>query len=200
MFRKVLIANRGEIALRIIRACKELGVPSVAVYSTVDADAPAVRLADESIHIGPPAAKLSYLYVPNLIQSALNHGVDAIHPGYGFLSEDPYFAEVCAENGITFIGPRVQTMASVGDKARVREVMRQAGLPVLAGERDRVPAGHQGGRRWWRSRYHRGPRSGRAAPGLRGHPGGGPPTVRQRRRLRGAFRRPGTPHRGSDRA
>ena len=133
MFRKVLIANRGEIALRIVRACKELGLASVAVYSTADADAPYIRLADASVQIGPPAAKLSYLYVPNLIQAALNHGADAIHPGYGFLSEDPYFAEVCAENGITFIGPRVRTMASVGDKARVRAMMSRAGLPVLAG-------------------------------------------------------------------
>ncbi len=133
MFRKVLIANRGEIAMRVVRACKELGVASVAVHSTVDSKAPFVRFADASVHIGPSAAKLSYLYVPNLIQAALNHDVDAIHPGYGFLSEDPHFAEVCAENGITFIGPRVQTMASVGDKARVREMMRLAGLPVLAG-------------------------------------------------------------------
>jgi acetyl-CoA carboxylase biotin carboxylase subunit len=138
VFRKVLIANRGEIALRIVRACKELGVTSVAVYSTVDADAPFVRLADAAVHIGPAAAKLSYLYVPNLIQAALNHDVDAIHPGYGFLSEDPYFAEVCAENGITFIGPRVHTMASVGDKARVRGVMQRAGLAVPAGSPDTV--------------------------------------------------------------
>ena len=99
MFEKVLIANRGEIALRVARACRELGIKSVAVYSTADADSAVVRFADEAVHIGPPAAGRSYLHIPSIIGAALKTGADAIHPGYGFLSEDPYFAEICAERG-----------------------------------------------------------------------------------------------------
>nr|WP_042191286.1 acetyl-CoA carboxylase biotin carboxylase subunit [Kibdelosporangium sp. MJ126-NF4]CEL19971.1 Biotin carboxylase of acetyl-CoA carboxylase [Kibdelosporangium sp. MJ126-NF4]CTQ97195.1 Biotin carboxylase of acetyl-CoA carboxylase (EC 6.3.4.14) [Kibdelosporangium sp. MJ126-NF4] len=133
MFRKVLIANRGEIALRVARACRELGIASVAVYSTADRDAAWVRYADEAIHIGPPMSKRSYLNVPNVIGAALNTGADAIHPGYGFLSEDPDFANVCAENDLTFIGPPPHTMALAGDKARIRKHMAAVGLPVLPG-------------------------------------------------------------------
>ena len=105
VFEKVLIANRGEIALRVARACRELGVKSVAVYSTADAESAVVRFADEAVCIGPPAAGKSYLHIPNIIGAAQKTGADAIHPGYGFLSEDPYFAEICTDNGITFIGP-----------------------------------------------------------------------------------------------
>ncbi|GII63038.1 acetyl-CoA carboxylase biotin carboxylase subunit [Sphaerisporangium krabiense] len=133
MFRKVLVANRGEIALRVLRACKELGIRTVAVYSTADADSLPVRLADESVCIGPPASRLSYLNVPNIIGAALKTGADAIHPGYGFLSEDPYFAEICADNGITFVGPPPEVMEHLGDKSTARKLMQDAGLPLLPG-------------------------------------------------------------------
>ncbi len=131
--RTVLIANRGEIALRVARTCREMGIRVVAVHSTADRDSAVVDFADESVHIGPPAARRSYLYMPNLIEAALRHGVDAIHPGYGFLSEDPDFAQVCADNGIAFIGPPPAVMTELGDKSRVRALMADAGLPVLPG-------------------------------------------------------------------
>ena len=133
MFEKVLIANRGEIALRIARACRELGVKSVAVYSTADAESAVVRFADEAVQIGPPATSRSYLHIPSLIGAARKTGADALHPGYGFLSEDPYFAEICADEGITFIGPRPDVMEKVGDKATARDLMSKAGLPLLPG-------------------------------------------------------------------
>jgi acetyl-CoA carboxylase biotin carboxylase subunit len=138
VFGKVLIANRGEIALRVARACRELGVPCVAVYSSADADSAVVRLADESVHIGPPASGRSYLHIPSIVGAALKTGADAIHPGYGFLSEDPYFAEICDNEGITFIGPRPDVMEKVGDKATARELMQKAGLPLLPGTVDPV--------------------------------------------------------------
>jgi acetyl-CoA carboxylase biotin carboxylase subunit len=133
LFDKVLIANRGEIALRVARACRELGIKSVALYSTVDAESAVVRFADESVHVGPPHPGKSYLHIPNVIGAALKTGADAIHPGYGFLSEDPFFAEICANNGITFIGPKPDVMEKVGDKAIARDLMQQAGLPLLPG-------------------------------------------------------------------
>ena len=133
MFEKVLIANRGEIALRVARACRELGVRCVAVYSTADAESAVVRFADEAVQIGPPATSRSYLHIPSLIGAALKTGADAVHPGYGFLSEDPYFAEICADSGITFIGPRPDVMEKVGDKATARDLMSKAGLPLLPG-------------------------------------------------------------------
>jgi acetyl-CoA carboxylase, biotin carboxylase subunit len=133
LFDKVLIANRGEIALRVARACRELGVQSVAVYSTADAESAVVRFADEAVHVGPPHPGKSYLHIPNVIGAALKTGADAIHPGYGFLSEDPFFAEICANNGITFIGPQPEVMEKVGDKAVARELMQKAGLPLLPG-------------------------------------------------------------------
>jgi acetyl-CoA carboxylase biotin carboxylase subunit len=133
VFDKVLIANRGEIALRVARACRELGIKSVAVYSTADAEAAVVRFADEAVCIGPPAAGKSYLHIPNVIGAAQKTGADAIHPGYGFLSEDPYFAEICADNEITFIGPKPDVMEKVGDKAIARDLMQNAGLPLLPG-------------------------------------------------------------------
>jgi acetyl-CoA carboxylase biotin carboxylase subunit len=133
MFEKVLIANRGEIALRVARACRELGVKSVAVYSTADAESAVVRFADEAVCIGPPAVGKSYLHIPNIIGAARKTGADAIHPGYGFLSEDPFFAEICADNDITFIGPKPDVMEKVGDKAIARDLMQKAGLPLLPG-------------------------------------------------------------------
>jgi acetyl-CoA carboxylase biotin carboxylase subunit len=133
MVEKILIANRGEIALRVARACRELGIPSVAVYSTADADSAVVRFADESVQIGPPAVARSYLHIPSLIEAAQKTGADAIHPGYGFLSEDPYFAEICANHGITFIGPTPEVMERMGNKAVARQLMSEAGLPLLPG-------------------------------------------------------------------
>jgi acetyl-CoA carboxylase biotin carboxylase subunit len=130
---KVLIANRGEIALRVARACRELGVKSVAVYSTADAESAVVKFADEAVCVGPPAVGKSYLHVPNIIGAAQKTGADAIHPGYGFLSEDPFFAEICSDNDITFIGPKPEVMERVGDKATARDLMQKAGLPLLPG-------------------------------------------------------------------
>jgi acetyl-CoA carboxylase, biotin carboxylase subunit len=133
MFEKVLIANRGEIALRVARACRELGIKSVAIYSTADAESAVVRFADEAVHVGPHHPGKSYLHIPNVIGAAQKTGADAIHPGYGFLSEDPFFAEICSDNGITFIGPRPEVMEKVGDKAIARDLMQKAGLPLLPG-------------------------------------------------------------------
>jgi acetyl-CoA carboxylase biotin carboxylase subunit len=133
VFEKVLIANRGEIALRVVRACRELGVGSVAIYSTADAESAAVRFADEAVCVGPPPPGKSYLHIPNIIEAARKTGADAIHPGYGFLSEDPYFAEICADNDVTFIGPKPDVMERVGDKAIARDLMSKAGLPLLPG-------------------------------------------------------------------
>ncbi|MDI2128988.1 acetyl-CoA carboxylase biotin carboxylase subunit [Yinghuangia seranimata] len=136
MLSTVLVANRGEIALRVVRACREAGVRSVAVYSTADRDSAAVRFADAAVHIGPPAARASYLNIPAIIEAARYSGADAIHPGYGFLSEDPDFAEVCAAHGITFIGPPPEVLQRLGDKAEARAAMAEAGLPVLPGSMD----------------------------------------------------------------
>jgi acetyl-CoA carboxylase biotin carboxylase subunit len=133
VFEKVLIANRGEIALRVARACREMGIKSVALYSTADAESAVVRFADEAVHIGPPHPGKSYLNIPNVIGAAQKTGADAIHPGYGFLSEDPFFAEICTDNGITFIGPSPDVMEKVGDKAIARDLMQKAGLPLLPG-------------------------------------------------------------------
>jgi acetyl-CoA carboxylase, biotin carboxylase subunit len=133
MFSTVLIANRGEIAVRVLRACRELGMRTVAVYSTADRDSAAVRLADQAVHIGPPRAKSSYLSIPAIIEAARRTGAQAVHPGYGFLSEDPDFAEVCEDCGLTFIGPPASVMRRLGDKAAARELMAEAGLPVLPG-------------------------------------------------------------------
>ena len=133
MFQKILIANRGEIALRIICACKDLGIKTVAVYSEADRHSLHVRFADEAICIGPARSALSYLHIPSVISAAELTDVDAIHPGYGFLSENADFAEVCEVSGIRFIGPRPDVIRSMGLKQRAREVMRKAGVPVLSG-------------------------------------------------------------------
>lgn len=133
MFRKILIANRGEIALRIIWACKELGIKTVAVHSDVDIDSLHVRFADENICIGPAPSRDSYLNITNLIAAAEVSNVDAIHPGYGFLSESAEFAQVCEACNITFIGPSPQTIALMGNKAEAKRTMKAAGVPILPG-------------------------------------------------------------------
>ncbi|CAH1662820.1 biotin carboxylase [Hyphomicrobiales bacterium] len=133
MFDKILIANRGEIALRILRACKELGIATVAVHSTADADAMHVRLADESVCIGPPAARESYLNIPSLIAACEITGADAIHPGYGFLSENAHFAEVLSDHGITFIGPKAEHIRLMGDKIEAKRTARSLGIPCVPG-------------------------------------------------------------------
>jgi acetyl-CoA carboxylase biotin carboxylase subunit len=133
VFRKVLIANRGEIALRVIRACRELRIATVAVFSQADRESLHVRLADESVCIGPPQPAQSYNYIARLISAAEVTGADAIHPGYGFLSENAHFAEVCASCGFTFIGPTPEMIRKMGDKAVARRTMSDAGLPVVPG-------------------------------------------------------------------
>ncbi|MFE9383060.1 acetyl/propionyl/methylcrotonyl-CoA carboxylase subunit alpha [Streptomyces sp. NPDC007025] len=132
-FGTVLVANRGEIAIRVMRTCRELGIRTVAVHSTADRDSSHVHAADAAVQIGPGAPRKSYLSAPAVVEAALRTGADAVHPGYGFLSEDPDFAEICAENGLTFIGPRPEVLARLGDKAVARSLMTDAGLPVLPG-------------------------------------------------------------------
>ena len=136
MFKKVLIANRGEIALRIVRACHELGVQTVAVYSEADRESLHVRFADEDVCIGPPAASESYLNIPRIIAAAEITGAEAIHPGYGFLAENAEFSEICARSGITFIGPTPHQIRSMGDKATARRMMAKAGVPTVPGTPD----------------------------------------------------------------
>ncbi len=138
MFYKVLIANRGEIALRIIRACKELGIKTVAVYSTADKDSLHVKLADESVCIGPPPSLQSYLNVNAIISAAELTDAEAIHPGYGFLAENTAFAEICENCGITFIGPSSDTMRLMGDKISARQAMIREGIPILPGTKEGV--------------------------------------------------------------
>ncbi len=133
MFKKILIANRGEIALRVIRACKELGIKTVAVHSTADAHSLHVRFADQSVCIGPPKSADSYLNVPAIISAAEITDAEAIHPGYGFLAENPSFAEVCNSAGIKFIGPNPDSIKLMGDKAKARETAKKAGVPILPG-------------------------------------------------------------------
>ena len=133
MFDKILIANRGEIALRILRACKELGIATVAVHSTADADAMHVRLADESVCIGPPPSKDSYLNVPALLAACEITGVDAVHPGYGFLSENARFAEILADHNLHFIGPKAEHIRLMGDKIEAKKTAKRLGIPVVPG-------------------------------------------------------------------
>ncbi|MCG8442876.1 MAG: ATP-grasp domain-containing protein, partial [Caulobacterales bacterium] len=133
MFDKILIANRGEIALRILRACREMGIQTVAVHSTADREAMHVRLADESVCIGPPAAKDSYLKIPEMIAAAEVTGAQAIHPGYGFLSENARFAEIVEAHDLTFIGPTPDHIRLMGDKIAAKRAVADAGIPVVPG-------------------------------------------------------------------
>jgi acetyl-CoA carboxylase, biotin carboxylase subunit len=133
MFNKILIANRGEIALRVICACKDLGIRTVAVYSEADRYSLHVRFADEAICIGPAKSARSYLDIPSVISAAEITNADAVHPGYGFLSENPDFAEVCEACGLKFIGPRPEVIRTMGLKQRARQVMEEAGVPILPG-------------------------------------------------------------------
>lgn len=133
MFKKILIANRGEIALRIIRTCKEMGISTVAVYSTADADSLHVMFADEAVCIGPPPSNLSYLKISNIIAAAEITDADAIHPGYGFLSENAKFSKICGEHGIKFIGPSAEMISKMGDKATAKATMKAAGVPCVPG-------------------------------------------------------------------
>ena len=171
MFKKILIANRGEIALRVMCACRELGIKTVAVYSEADEHALHVRFADEDVCIGPPRSADSYLNVPAIISAAEITGADAIHPGYGFLSESAYLAEVCEACHIRFIGPSPHVIRLMGDKARARRAMKKAGVPMLPGSDGPVDS------------EERAPQ-GRARPGLPGDRQG----VGRRRRARHAHR------------
>ena len=135
MFKKILIANRGEIAMRIIRTCKEMGIKTVAVYSTADKDSLPVRFADEAVCIGPPTSSKSYLSIPNIIAAAEITNADAIHPGYGFLSENEKFSKVCQEHGIKFIGALPEQIAGMGDKATAKATMIKAGVPCIPGSK-----------------------------------------------------------------
>ncbi len=144
MFKKILIANRGEIALRVIRACREMGIQSVAVHSTADANSMAVRLADESVCIGPPASKDSYLNIPAILTAAAVTGAEAIHPGYGFLSENEMFARMVEEHGFTFIGPKPEHIESMGDKVRAKQTVMALGLPVVPGSDGAVTSVEEG--------------------------------------------------------
>jgi acetyl-CoA carboxylase biotin carboxylase subunit len=144
MFKKILIANRGEIALRVIRACKEMGIASVAVHSTADANSMAVRMADESVCIGPPQSKDSYLNIPAILSAAALTGADAIHPGYGFLSENAQFGRMIKEHGFTFIGPNPDLIDKMGDKVMAKQTVKELGLPVVPGSEGGVETAEEG--------------------------------------------------------
>ncbi|MBX6769424.1 MAG: acetyl-CoA carboxylase biotin carboxylase subunit, partial [Actinomadura rubrobrunea] len=133
MAERVLIANRGEIAVRIVRACRDLGLESVVAYSAADRDSLAVQLADDAVCVGPGPAVRSYANIPALLYACARTGADYVHPGYGFLAENPYFAAACADVGVVFVGPSAEQIALMGDKIAARAAMRRAGLPVLPG-------------------------------------------------------------------
>ena len=133
MFKKILVANRGEIALRVIRTCKEMGIKTVAVYSTADKDSLHVRFADEAVCVGPAPSSESYLKIPNIIAAAEITNSDAIHPGYGFLSENARFSKICEEHGIKFIGASPEMIDRMGDKANAKTTMKAAGVPCVPG-------------------------------------------------------------------
>ena len=181
LFNKVLIANRGEIALRVQRACRELGIGTVAVHSTADSEAMHVRLADESVCIGPPAARDSYLNMAAILSAASVTGADAIHPGYGFLSENAAFAEMVEAHGVTFIGPSSDHIRMMGDKITARTAMAGLGVPLVAGSAGALPdlegapnggrgyrlsRADQGHRRRRRPRHEGGPYRRRAGGGV----------------------------------
>lgn len=133
IFKKILIANRGEIAVRIIRACKELGIGTVAVYSDREKDSMHLRLADESVCIGPANIAASYLNIPAILTAAELTDAEAIHPGYGFLSENPQFADACAKSNITFIGPTTENILTGGNKMKAKQILKKKGIPVIPG-------------------------------------------------------------------
>ena len=133
MFKRVLVANRGEIAVRIIRALHELDVEAVAVYSTADSDSLHVRMADHAVCIGPPSAAASYLRIPNIVAAAETTGCEAVHPGYGFLAENPAFVEACIDNDLVFVGPPADVMATMGDKIAAKVAMLAAEVPIVPG-------------------------------------------------------------------
>ena len=139
MFEKVLIANRGEIALRVQRACRELGIKSVVIYSEADRDAKYVKLADEAVCIGPARSAQSYLNIPSLIAACEITNAQAVHPGFGFLSENAEFARRVEESGFVFIGPRPDAIATMGDKVKAKEAMIKAGVPVVPGSEGELP-------------------------------------------------------------
>ena len=214
MFKKVLIANRGEIALRVIRACKELGLATVAVHSTADAESLHVRFADEAICIGPPQSKQSYLNVRALLSAAEITGADAIHPGYGFLSENAEFAEMVTRMGLKFIGPRPEMIRLMGNKVAAREAMEKAGLPLLPGARGKLAdadeaeriaeevgfpvilkAAAGGGGRGMKICRDRAP----GPPAVRDREQRGAGRVRRRLDVPRALRRAAAPHRAADR-
>ena len=136
MIKKLLIANRGEIALRIVRACRELGIGAVAVYSEADRNSLHVRHADEAYPIGPPPAQQSYLNGERIIETARKAGADAVHPGYGFLAENAAFAQACVDAGLVWVGPPPHLIASLGDKVQARNLMKEAGIPVVPGSEE----------------------------------------------------------------
>ncbi|MEC8796958.1 MAG: biotin carboxylase N-terminal domain-containing protein, partial [Pseudomonadota bacterium] len=139
MFEKIPIANRGEIALRVIRACREMGIKSVAVHSTADADAMHVRMADEAVCIGPPSGAQSYLSIPAIVSACEITGADAIHPGYGFLSENASFVQILEDHDITFIGPSAEHIRQMGDKITAKDTAKALGIPVVPGSDGGVP-------------------------------------------------------------
>src|SRR5499425_2591682 len=171
MFNKILVANRGEIALRVICACKELGISTVAVYSEADRNSLHVRFADEAVCIGPPRSSESYLNIPQVISAAEITNVDAIHPGYGFLSENANFAKVCEASEITFIGPRPEVIELMGEKDRARREVKAAGLPTIPGsDAHRVPVDTEGLSRRWRARHACGAETRRIAGSVSNSP------------------------------
>lgn len=145
-FAKILIANRGEIALRIIHSCEEMGIATVAVHSTIDRNSLHVKLADESVCIGPPPSNKSYLNIPNIISAALTRGAEAIHPGYGFLAENARFAQICADHQLHFIGPSPEAIIAMGDKATAKKTMQNAGVPTIPGSKGLITDEQEAGR------------------------------------------------------
>ncbi len=211
MFQKILIANRGEIALRVLRACKELGIQTVVVHSTADADAMHVRLADESVCIGPPPSRDSYLNIHQIVAACEITGADAVHPGYGFLSENAKFADILAAHNITFIGPSGDHIRIMGDKIEAKRTAKRLGIPVVPGsdgavsderEAKRIaaeigyPGHHQGIRRRRRARHEGRALGGRPHPGAADGKHRGGRRLRRRRRLHREISREAAPHRG----
>jgi len=169
-FKKILIANRGEIAVRIIRACREMGIQTVAVYSDADADALHVKYADEAVHIGPALSRKSYLNIDRIIQAGKDSNAAAVHPGYGFLSENADFAKACADNKLVFIGPSAECIAASGNKSAARRTLMSAGIAIIPGSQDTISSPQAAleiaaqvgypvilgiGRRGWKGHAHR---------------------------------------------